>query len=526
MQAHSRAYHGSRLVSWAGLVAFSIALAAIPDGPASAEPTLTVLHSFEVGSGIKPRAGLIADSAGTLYGTTQFNGGGSGYGTVFKLAPDGTGYTVLHIFGSSTPDGAGAAAGLIADSAGTLYGTTRGGGSEGGGTVFKVASDGTSFKVLHSFAPVPGGLRSDADLVSDAAGNLYGTTLEGGMAPLICGRFGCVSAGGCGLYGCGTVFRLAPDGTSYDVLHEFSGGSEGKYPRGGLIFDAAGNLYGTTLEGGTSYRGTVFKLALDGPGYKVLYAFKGGTDGAYPYAGLLADSAGNLYGTTNSGGGSGCGGSGCGTVFKLAPDGTGYTVLHIFGRSAPDGARPAAGLIADNAGNLYGATEDGGGSGCGGTGCGTIFKLSGTGFVTLAALKVTPAIGIVATAAKGGAIFSASSFGYQLDATSGSIHVELSGIPAWLGASFTSASVTAGSPLTETFTLGNLASLPGGTYNATIAFTNTTNNEGNTTRSATLRIYEWRDCLKDGWRSMPTPPGPFENQGRCVATFGHLLRSR
>jgi len=139
-------------------------------------------------------------------------------------------------------------------------------------------------------------------------------------------------------------------------------------------------------------------------------------------------------------------------------------------------------------------------------------------------LQVTPATGLVATAAQGGAIFSASSFLYQLAATRGSVQASISGIPAWLAPSFKSATVTTSS-LTDTFTLTNLGKLARGTYTATIAFTNTTNGEG-TTRSATLRIYDKTDCKNGGWQNFIPSPGPFSNEGQCVRYFANLVASQ
>ncbi len=263
-------------------------------GSASAAPTESVLHSFTGGSsdGAFPFAGLIADSAGNLYGTTQ-GGGASNNGVVFKLAPGGT-ETVLHSFT---------------------------GGSDGSNPLF-------------------------AGLIADGAGNLYGTTEFGGGT-------------GCGGPGCGVVFKLTPTGSSYTVLHSFAGGSgDGANPYAGLIIDSAGNLYGTTEFGGGPGCGVVFKLAPGGT-ETVLHTFTGSpNDGAFPTAGLFADSGGNLYGTTAGGGAPPppnappCGGSGCGTVFKLAPGGA-ETVLYTFCRlfNCNDGAGPS-GVIADSAGNL------------------------------------------------------------------------------------------------------------------------------------------------------------------------------
>ena len=368
-----------------GLMVILLGVVAGVSTDASAQ-TLTTLYSFPAtpGDGAELHGGLISDAAGNLYGTTFGGGSGNGYGTVFKLTPAGA-ESVLHRF--SGDDGAGPAARLIADAVGNLYGTTKYGGLNYG-TVFKLTlnSDGTySHAVLHNFTGYPNDGAAPDGLIADAAANLYGTTTGGGPSS-------------CGGFGCGTVFRLMPnlDGTyTESVLHSFTGGSDGQYgggdgqyPFSGLIADAAGNLYGTTFYGGGNSCegfgcGTVFKLTpkLDGTyGESVLYSFTGSHDGAAPSAGLLADAAGNLYGTTSQGGGARACLTGCGTVFKLTanPDGTySESVLHSFGGGS-DGQTPSAGLIADAVGNLYGTTYAGGLTVCGGW-CGTVFMLTSTG---------------------------------------------------------------------------------------------------------------------------------------------------
>ncbi|MGH6839303.1 MAG: choice-of-anchor tandem repeat GloVer-containing protein [Methylocella sp.] len=326
--------------------------------------TYTVLHSFSRGSdGRFPLAGLVADSSGNLYGTTDEGGGsgcgGVGCGVVFKLSPDGT-ETVLHPFTGGS-DGANPLAGLIADSSGNLYGTTAFGGASGNGVVFKLSPSGTE-TVLHAFSGFPSdGGTPEGGLIADSSGNLYGTTAIGGAS------------------GNGVVFKLSASGTE-TVLYSFKGGSDGGTPVAGLIADSGGNLYGTTFAGGASNSGVVFKLSPSGT-ETVLHSFSAApSDGTNPRSGLIADSSGNLFGTTQEGGALGgvCP-SGCGMVFKVTPSGT-ETVLYAF-TGGSDGANPLAGLIADSIGNLYGTASRGGGSGCPSTGCGTVFKLTGAGFV-------------------------------------------------------------------------------------------------------------------------------------------------
>ena len=324
----------------------------------------TVLYNFKgkaAGDGSYPVGGLVQDSAGNLYGTTSA-GGTYDYGTVFKLTPAGD-ETVLHSF-AGPPDGAVPWAELLLDSAGNLYGTTREGGTgcpnpygpAGRGTVFKLTATGVE-TILHRFKDTPDGAVPMAGLIRDAKGCLYGTTLGGGNVVL-----------GSAL---GTVFRVTPGGTE-TVLYRFKGSqSDGQNPRSTLVGDASSNLYGTTEEGGPKGYGTVFKLSPLGK-ETTLHSFPGNsTDGMSPEAGLVRDSAGNLYGTTLLGGMmTQCINEGCGVVFKVSATGA-ETVLHRFSDSANDGCSPVAALIRGPAGNLYGTTTFCGGS----SGLGSVFKI-------------------------------------------------------------------------------------------------------------------------------------------------------
>jgi uncharacterized repeat protein (TIGR03803 family) len=311
----------------------------------------TVLYSFcasrNCTDGAFPGAGLLLDKAGNLYGTT-LSGGTSGHGVVFKLAASGK-ERVLHGFAGNRMDGTSPQAGLITDPAGNLYGTTTYGGSFDDGIVFKLNKAGKE-TVLHNFTGgADGGNPQYGSVVRDAAGNLYGTTYTGGS-------FSC--GGG---DGCGTVFKLDKTGKEI-VFHNFSSQQDGQ-TYAGLIRDAAGNFYGTTAFGGPTANGVVFKLDATGT-ETILHSFTGGTDGGFPYAGLVRDTAGNLYGTTQSGGA-----SGWGVVFKLDASGT-ETVLYSF-TGGTDGGLPYGDLIRDGAGNLYGTTNVGGASNFG-----VVFKVT------------------------------------------------------------------------------------------------------------------------------------------------------
>ncbi len=324
-----------------GVIDRGVVFKLTPDG------TETVLYTFcsrnHCADGAYPN-GVIEDSAGNLYGTTASGGTGckinGGGGTVFRLAPDGT-ETVLYNFCSENNGGDGAfpAYGLIRDIAGNLYGTTEYGGADNYGVVFKLAPDGTE-TVLHAFTSgTSDGANPVWGVIEDKSGNLYGTTPYGGLAT-------CLQV----FLGCGVIFKIAPNGAE-TVLYRF-GDADGAVPYAGLIMDKAGRFYGTTNEGGTGEEGVVYRFAADGK-ETVLYRFSRCTNGCGPFGELVRDGAGNLYGATQNGGT-----SNWGTVFRLAPDGS-ETVLHSF--AAQDS--PAGGLIKDNARNLYG------------TSYGTVFKL-------------------------------------------------------------------------------------------------------------------------------------------------------
>jgi uncharacterized repeat protein (TIGR03803 family) len=269
-----------------------VLVATVVATPSAQAQRFKVLYTFTGGAdGGYPVAGLIQDAAGNLYGTTGI-GGASGGGTVFVVNKAGHQETVLYSF-TGTPDGAIPEAGLIQDAAGNFYGTTADGGVYNVGTVFAVNKAGQE-KVLYSFTGGADGANPWAGLIQDAAGNFYGTTLLGGA------------------YGYGTVFVVSKTGQE-KVLYSFTGGADGAIPWAGLIQDAAGNLFGTTVQGGAYGVGTVFVVNKTGQ-EKVLHSFTYGADGEYPQAGLIQDAAGNLFGTTIYGGA-----YGSGTVFEVKP---------------------------------------------------------------------------------------------------------------------------------------------------------------------------------------------------------------
>jgi uncharacterized repeat protein (TIGR03803 family) len=358
------------------MVALWLMVAAAGAQPSQAQ-TFKVLHTFQGGKhdGADPGGVLVRDSAGNLYGTTGYGGTGGcqyGCGTVFKLNDAGK-QVWLHSFKGG--NGSAPVAGLVRNAGGNLFGTTEYGGvttcgnEYGCGTVFKLNGTGTKETVLHRFTFDPDGYYPEALPVEDDAGNLYGTASLGGT------------------YGVGVVFKVAPNGKE-TILYNFTGGSDGCGPSPGAILDSVGNLYGVATRGGdgdcNNGHGVVFEVDTAGK-ETVLHTF-GGADGALPDSVLLFDSKGNLYGTTVFGGsGSGCGNSGCGTVFELSPQsGGGWSerVLYSFCSliNCTDGEEPDTGpLVRDTAGNLYGTAVFGGNIDlCNGS-CGVVFKLDSTG---------------------------------------------------------------------------------------------------------------------------------------------------
>lgn len=271
---------------------------------------------------------LILDSQGNLYGVDQ-TGGASGNGSIFRLTPSGV-FQVLYSF---TGKGDGAYPnGVISDAQGNFYGTTNQGGAFGQGTVFEF-TPGHGVKALYSFmGKSDGGEPFDSALYRDPQGNLYGTAMFDG-----------------GIISFGVVFKVTPQGNE-SVLHTFEGHSDGGHPKGSLIADSHGNLYGTTSSGDGLSGGTVFRITPAGV-LTELHTFSG-SDGFDPNAGLAMDAQGNLYGTTFSGGT-----SNDGVVFEITPEGA-ETVLHNF--SGNDGSTPYSGLIIDPQGILYGTTGFGG----------------------------------------------------------------------------------------------------------------------------------------------------------------------
>lgn len=323
--------------------------------PLTAGQSESVLHSFTGAlDGSSPYAGLFLDHDGNLYGTTLYGGGSSlctnGCGMVFRLSISG-GETVLYSFGGGT-DGANPYGGLVLDAKGNLYGTTTSGGFFVG-TVFQLNPAGME-TLLHTFNGSNGGDGSSPfeGLIQDAQGNLYGTTFSGGSQ--------CSSIGGCG-----TVFEVSPSGVE-TVLYSFSGGNDGGYPFSSLLLAPNGDLYGTTVFGGTYNQGTVFRLTSAGA-ETVLYSFTGGVDGAQPLGGLVFDGKRSILGTTSKGGA-----SGNGTVFKITPTGK-QAVIYSF-HGGTDGSVPDAGVIVDKKGRIFGTTNQGGASGLG-----TVFGLTPSG---------------------------------------------------------------------------------------------------------------------------------------------------
>ncbi len=355
--------------------------------------TESVLHSFVQYDGAFPSTGVIFDAAGNLEGTTQSGPGlncADGCGTAFQLTPAASGWTLKTVYTfAGGPDGATPRGDLVLGADGNFYGTTSGGGNTasctyGCGTVFQLTPTSTMVwkeKIIHNFsgsstsqfgvdgeAPVAG-------LILDQAGNLYGTASSGGLAAAIARCYGLTRCGG-------TIFKLAKNSSGQwttSLLYTFTASGDGLVPTGGLVTDGAGNLYGATQGGGTHGYGAIYEMSPQSSGgysERIIYSFRGGSDGYYPNGGLVLDSAGNLYGGTYYGGvNPQCSiGVGCGTAFSLSPAGSGKwteRILHVF--TDTDGIGPNGPLTIDPAGNLYGTTFGDNG------GVSTAFELSPSG---------------------------------------------------------------------------------------------------------------------------------------------------
>jgi len=337
------------------LLAFGLgfAMAVIMAPPVQAQ-TFSIVHDFTGGSdGGAPFAGFTVDEAGNLYGTAS-HGGTTEYGVVFTINPRGV-ETVLHNFVGGT-DGANPEGSLVRDAAGNLYGTTIAGGASGAGTIFKLTAE-RKETVLYSFTGKTDGAKPVAGLIFDALGNLYGTTTAGGTG------------------GNGTVFKLGKKAGRWaeQVLHSFGPGTDGTTPVAGVTLDAAGNLYGTTSAGGAYGYGTIFKLKRSKSGWteSILHNFQNGSDGAVPYAGLVFDRSGNLYGAAAEGG---TGADVGGTVFELRPSNGNWTFTVLYSLPGWDISGTFRNMLLDAHGNLYATTH------CDGAyESGTVYKLTRSG---------------------------------------------------------------------------------------------------------------------------------------------------
>lgn len=300
------------------------------------------LFEFNGTNGSNPSSELIYDGT-FIYGTTQ-DGGTFNAGTIYKLLPDGSGFTTLLNF--NNPSIGANPSGKLFLNGGIIYGSTQSGGVNFSGTIYKIATDGSNFSLLHEFDGGANGGVPVGGLVSNGT-ELFGMTYMYGD------------------FGVGTAFKINLDGTGFLKLHDFNGGSEGSYPFGTVVIDGT-YLYGMTAQNGAFNGGTVFKMETDGSNFTVLKNFDSALDGSFPYGSLILDS-GNLFGTTMQGGS-----FNQGVVFKIGTDGSNYNVLHHF-NFVPDGASPRAQLFVDGS-MLYGTTLSGGL-----TNNGTLFKIQTDG---------------------------------------------------------------------------------------------------------------------------------------------------
>jgi uncharacterized repeat protein (TIGR03803 family) len=346
------------------LAAFVLAVIALGLASNAHAQTETIIANIDI-----TFAGMTIDSAGNLYGITNTGGNSAncsfqGCGTVFELSPaGGTTWTFTTIYNfQNLADGSSPFGGLVFDAAGNLYGTNTAGGTYNAGVAFELSPTGGSwtFTPLYSFGRTSQSVSPSSPLTVDKAGNLYGITLGGGR------------------YLAGSAFRLSNVGGVWkeSILHSFGASGDGAQPYGPLVIDAEGNLYGTTSAGGSSTFGTVFELSRQSPGVwkeNLLYTF---TNGGRPEAGLIFDSAHNLYGTTLNGGAQGAGG-----VFRLTRVKQNGNLVWKFGQiysftRGADGSQPASPLTFDASGNLYG-TDAAFADDCQGFyGCWQVYKLS------------------------------------------------------------------------------------------------------------------------------------------------------
>ena len=315
-----------------------------------AQTGFTVLHSFTGGpsDGQRPEGSLI-QSGSNLVGMTS-GGGSTNNGSLFRISPDGTGYSVLHFFAGGSSDGSQPPFfGTPLQSGSVFYGVTNSGGSANLGAVFRMNSDGTGTNVLHAFVGGSDGRGPQGSLVQSGT-TLYGTTTFGGSADD------------------GTIFRINTDGSGYSILHAFSGGStDGSHPQDSLV-QSGSFLYGMTRSGGAFGFGTIFRVGTDGSGYSVLRSFSdNATDGGSPWGSLIA-SGSTLYGMTFGGGA-----FHFGTVFRMEADGSGFNLLHSFEHTSTNGSF-AFGTPMLSGSRLYGMTQGGGTSDLG-----TIFQIDTDG---------------------------------------------------------------------------------------------------------------------------------------------------
>jgi uncharacterized repeat protein (TIGR03803 family) len=349
----------------ATLVALAVLVVVLTVVPTALAQTLTVLHLFNGRpDGDQPIAGVTMDAAGNLYGTTYY-GGANGVGLVYKLAHRGSGWVLSSLYSfQGGHDGSAPVGGVTIGSDGNLYGTTSTGGQHGAGTVYKLSPPASVCKaflcpwtetLLYQFTGGADGGTPDAAVIFDRVGNLYGTTGGGGTGDN------------------GVVFKLTPSGSGWteSVLYSFAGSPDGAGPFSAVTFDNSGNLYGTTTGGGTGF-GTVYQLTPSGSGWteKVLYAFQNSDDGAIPYAGVVLDPDGNLYGATFYDGA-----HDGGAIFELMPSNGSWIFSVIYSPLVGLGG-PAGTLARSSTGTLYGTLFSGGGEGCSGYGCGSVFQLS------------------------------------------------------------------------------------------------------------------------------------------------------
>lgn len=391
----------------------------------------TVLRHLDTATGYNPNGGLLIGTDGRLYGAMN-SGGPTTRGTIFRLEPDGSNFTVIHALAFSSSEGIHPIAGLSQGPDGTLYGAASMGGPLTWGTVFRLNADGSGFAIVRPFDNGVNGGRPYGTPVFGSDGKLYGTTWTGGA------------------FGSGVVYQMNPDGTGYTLLHTFDGAAGGSQPYAGVLVTSDGVIYGTTNFGGSSGGGVVYKLNTNGTGFTILrHLGAAKPEGNGPFYAVPVIAGGRLYVTAGFNGTSG----GSGSVFSMNVDGSGFVVEAGF--NGENGGKPLSSVRQGPDGRLYGTTREGGP-----TNIGTLFRIGAA---------VSPPVVTSATTASGG---YGTAFNYTITATNSPTTYGASPLPTGLNFNAATGSIFGTLPgMPGTYTIGLSATNAGGTGTSTLTLT-------------------------------------------------------